>query len=128
VAKIFLLETDRQLADNCRDFFKRAGHQLTYYSDLQQAVAAADNNQPDLIIIDLFLAGRSGVEFLYELRSYPDWQNLPVIITGQLPADELSVYEKAFQQLGVSNYISKTTSSLAQLLEASQRILQPAAV
>jgi DNA-binding response OmpR family regulator len=102
MAQILLLETDRQLAKSLKDYFGRAGHSLVCYSDPQQAVVAADRRQPQVIILDLMLAGRSGIEFLYELRSYPE--------------------------LGVSKYLHRQTTSLPQLLAEAQKLLVPAAV
>ena len=124
MAKILLLETDRQLSRTAKAFFGRAGHQLEFYSDPQSAVAAADTSRPDVIFLDLFLASRSGIEFLYELRSYPEWQNIPVIITGRLAADELSSFATSFRELGVIKYLPKQTSSLSQLLVEAEKALQ----
>src|SRR5581483_9224645 len=127
MARVLLLETDRQLAKITRDFFTRAGHELVFYSDPQAAVLAADNNPPDVVITDLFLANHSGVEFLYELRSYPEWQKIPVIISGRLPAAELNDFKKSLKQLGVATYVPKQTSTLQDLLAAAEAALTPAA-
>src|SRR6266550_1864776 len=124
MAQIILLETDRQLANNLKEYFRQAGHELLVYSDPQQAVLAADTNHPDIIILDLILAGRSGIEFLYELRSYPDWQNIPVIVTGRFTPDEVQVYSGAFQELGVSHYLPKQTTALGSFLAETRKLLQ----
>jgi DNA-binding response OmpR family regulator len=128
MAQILLLETDRQLAKSLKDYFGRAGHSLVCYSDPQQAVVAADRRQPQVIILDLMLAGRSGIEFLYELRSYPDWQAIPVIVTGSLSQEDLQVFADSFAELGVSKYLHRQTTSLPQLLAEAQKLLVPAAV
>lgn len=114
MATIFLLETDRQLGRAAKDYF--AGHDLYYFADPQTAVTAADINRPDVIVIDLFLAGRSGIEFLYELRSYPDWQSLPVLIIGHFSVDELAYYIDSFRELGVHKYLPKHATSLRDLM------------
>src|SRR5437868_2205469 len=128
MATILLLETDRQLAQNLKGYFGQAGHELLAYSDPQQAVIAADKNHPDIVILDLILASRSGIEFLYELRSYPDWHNIPVIVTGKLTADELEAFSAAFQELGVSKYLHRQTAALADFLTETESLLQPAGV
>jgi hypothetical protein len=73
------------------------------------------------------LSGRSGVEFLYELRSYPDWQDIPVIIVGQLSQPEAETYGPAFEELSVSQYLQRQTTSLSQFLGAAEKLL-PATV
>lgn len=124
MAEILLLDTDRQLASHAIDFFKRAGHYLKHFSDPQAAVIAIDKTKPDLIIADLFLAARSGIEFLFELRSYPEWENLPIIVTGSLSPEEIKNYRAAFKELGVCLYFQKT-APLKELLAAVERLLQP---
>jgi CheY-like chemotaxis protein len=90
------------------------------------AVTSADINKPDIVVLDLFLAGRSGIEFLYELRSYPDWQQLPVLITGHLPSNEIAEYADALMELRVHKYLPKHTTSLQDLLVEVEQALQPA--
>jgi DNA-binding response OmpR family regulator len=114
MATIYLLETDRQLAQAAKQYF--TDHDLYFFADPQAAVTAADIHKPDVVVIDLFLAGRSGIEFLYELRSYPDWQHLPVLITGHLSVEELTEYIDAFTQLRVHKYLPKHSTSLQDLL------------
>ena len=124
MANILLLETDRQIARNIQQLFKNSGHQLSYYADPQQAVAAADKSRPDIILLDTFLAGRSGIEFLYELRSYPDWQDIPVIITGFLPPDYMQDFPAALQQLKVAAYVPKRDSDFKNLVVQAEKVLR----
>ncbi|MGH7156647.1 MAG: response regulator transcription factor [Candidatus Saccharimonadales bacterium] len=125
MAKVLLIETDRQLAKNIQGYLKLAGHSIQIHSDLQTAITSADTQSPDIIVLDLWLAGRSGIEFLYELRSYPDWQNVPVIVTGKLSQDELALYDLAFQQLNVASYLPKH-ATISELASQIGQLLQPA--
>jgi DNA-binding response OmpR family regulator len=125
MATIFLLETDRQLGRAAKRYFGDI-HDVYHFSDPQMAVTSADINKPDIVILDLFLAGRSGIEFLYELRSYPDWQQLPVLITGHLPSNEIAEYADALMELKVHKYLPKHTTSLQDLLVEVEQALQPA--
>jgi DNA-binding response OmpR family regulator len=125
MATIFLLETDRQLGRAAKRYFGDA-HEVYHFSDPQMAVTSADINKPDIVVLDLFLAGRSGIEFLYELRSYPDWQQLPVLITGHLPSNEIAEYADALMELRVHKYLPKHTTSLQDLLAEVEQALQPA--
>lgn len=114
------------LAGTIERYFANAKHSVSVHSDPQQAVTAADLQRPDIIITELQLAGRTGVEFLYEFCSYPDWQGLPVIIFSSLTSDQLAAYSEVFQELGVAAYVHKPAASLAQLLNKTEQILQPA--
>lgn len=124
MARILILEADRQLARYTSDYLSRHGHEVSFYCDPQSAISAADAEPSDLIIINLSLAGRSGIEFLYELRSYPDWQAVPAIVTGRLTPEEQLAYGQAFTQLGVSSFVPKDGSSLKGLASAANQLSQ----
>ena len=116
------MEADRQLARNASDYLSRRGCRVEIHSGPQQAVSAADKQKPDVIVLDLSLAGRSGVEFLYELRSYPDWQRIPVIAAGRLTPEELEAYQPALAQLGISAYLPKRFTPLSMLADEIRRL------
>jgi len=124
---ILLLESDRQLAGHTTQFFKWHGYDIKHHSDPQKAIESLDKDALGLVITDLMLAGRSGIEFLYELRSYPEWQNLPVIVTGSIRPDEVDVFSRTFEELGVARYMPKSTTSLNDLV-TQVKILHASAV
>jgi DNA-binding response OmpR family regulator len=128
MAKILLLEADHMLANNFITYIKGLGHEVIWELDPQAAIEVADTSQPDAIILDLLLASRSGIEFLYEFRSYPEWQNLPVIIFSNIVAEEMSSCLKAFEHLNIAAYHYKPTTSLSQLGRTLERALQPVSV
>ena len=102
------------------------GHQAHWLVDLQSAVEGMDKTLPDALIVDLNLAGRSGIELLYELRSYPEWQNLPVIVWSGLSNDEIEPLLASLKDLGISDYHSKSSSSLSNLVKSLNSSLNPA--
>jgi DNA-binding response OmpR family regulator len=122
MTKILLLQSDDQLAANSATYLKHKGFDVSVHKDPQMAVAEADVNLPDIVIIDLSLAGRSGVEFLYELRSYPDWQAIPAIITGNLTMQHVQPYLDSFNQLDVAVYLPRQSTSLERLTEEIIRL------
>jgi DNA-binding response OmpR family regulator len=128
MAQILLIETDRQLLGITKSYLQAAGHQINAHTDIQAAILSADAKLPEIVILDLMLAGRSGIEFLYELRSYPEWHSIPVIIRGNYPLEEISKFEAEFKQLDVGEYFHKPSSSLAELLQKVDHTLQPANV
>jgi DNA-binding response OmpR family regulator len=126
MAQILIIEADHLLAGSLQTFLKAAGHQTTWHVDLQLAMDALDKKKPNLLILDLLLPGRSGTEFLYELRSYPDWQSLPVVVFSSVSEAELGLSAPtALRQLNIANYFYKPQTSLAKLAQAIERILKP---
>jgi DNA-binding response OmpR family regulator len=125
MARILLIETDRPLANNLCQFLSGAGHEVDWHVNPQDAMDSADKQSPDAIVLDLLLAGRSGIEFLYELRSYPDWQTLPVIIFSSLSPRELSSASDSLHQLNIAAYHYKPSTTLAELARSIDHSLQP---
>jgi CheY-like chemotaxis protein len=75
-------------------FFERQGHTIIRARDGQEAVAAATSQLPDLILMDIQMPRKTGIEAVQELRSDPRFANTPIIaITAHarsfLPSDIL---------------------------------------
>ena len=115
------------IAGNVLKVLRKAGYEVDWQVDPQEALDIADKSPPSLIIVDLVLAGRGGIEFLYEFRSYPDWQRIPIVVFSSLSAEELKEALAGFEHLNVNAYHYKPTTSLAELTRTVSRILQPAA-
>ena len=117
MARILLIEPDRLLGVTYAQALTAAGHSPKLATTAQQAIHAADASMPDLIILELQLIEHSGIEFLYELRSYRDWQDTPVIIQTQVPPGEFNASRQILQeQFGVKVYLYKPHSSLRDLI------------
>jgi DNA-binding response OmpR family regulator len=127
MAEVLLLDTDRQFSKNLATYLTGEGHSVDAYVEPQQAILGVDTKRPHLIMLDLILASRSGIEFLYELRSYPEWQDIPVLVVSRLSPDEVLSFQPAFQQLNVSDYLNKTTISLNDIKDKVEQVLMPAA-
>ncbi len=124
MSQILLLEPDRLLAKTFFGALTGAGHRVDICASAQSGIFCADERCPDVAIIELQLVGHSGIEFLYEFRSYPDWQDVPVIIHTNVPAAEFSCSWQLLQkELGVRNYLYKPVTSLKQLLGAVQDVV-----
>lgn len=123
-SRVLLLEADWVLAGNLRELLETKGYKVNWHVDPQSAISGADKSKPDIVVLDLILAGRSGIEFLYEFRSYPDWQELPVIVYSSVSKKELGDSLSNLDQLGIASYLHKSYSSMSNLAEAIDRALQ----
>lgn len=110
------------LAQNISSALKRAGHTVSWQVDAQEAIAAADKKTPDAVVMDVFLANRTGIEFLYEFRSYPDWSQVPAIIFGSLREEEAKAYFDVMDKLNIKHFFYKPAASLDQLVEAVSQL------
>lgn len=117
--KVILLEPDKVLADTYRQLLLQAGHKVVMCASAQAAIFAADDFKPDVVVMELQLTGHSGIEFLYEFRSYDDWSEIPVVALTNVPAGEFGgSWELLRDQLGVRAYHYKPLTSLRALLRS----------
>lgn len=123
MAHVLILEPDRLLAGSLKAYFANGNHTVAVHGDPQQAVLAADSRRPALVISELQLAGRSGAEFLYEFRSYPDWQAIPIIVYTNLRPEQVSVYADVLAELEIAACLHKSQTGLAQLRQTAERFL-----
>lgn len=122
MSNILLIEPNRVLGRTYHQALTDAGHKVQTCATAQSAIIAADDINPDVVILELQLVVHSGAEFLYEFRSYPDWQNVPVLIHSQVPPNQFNdTFQATCQQLGVSDYLYKPITSLQALLAAVQQ-------
>lgn len=114
--QILLIEPDVVLAKTYKRALEAAGHEVMTAGTAQGAVQAADAKTPQLVILELQLVSHSGVEFLYEFRSYNDWQNIPVVVLSMVPpAEFIDSWPLLKQELGAVAYYYKPHTSLAKL-------------
>jgi DNA-binding response OmpR family regulator len=123
MADILLIEPDKILAGHIQSYFANANHKVMVHHDLQQAITAIDKTKPAVVILELQLAGRSGIEFLYEFRSYPDLQSVPVIIFSGLKPDDLAAYSSVLKTLNVASTLYKPETRLSDLVAAVENCL-----
>ena len=117
MAHILCIEPNPVLAKTYADVLKSAGYSVATALGAQAAVDAADHQQPDVVVLELQLPRHSGVEFLYEFRSYAEWAKVPVIIhSGIVPQDLDTVQATLKNDLGVVTCLYKPQTSLEALL------------
>lgn len=120
---ILLIEPDRVLAEAIVAAFKRAKHTIVWKRSAQTALDVLDDKIPDLIILEIQLGLHNGIEFLYEIRSYPEWQNIPVLV-HTLNSNALDEqFGPAFADLQVRAVFYKPRTSTQQLLKAAQQLM-----
>jgi DNA-binding response OmpR family regulator len=115
---ILLIEPDRVLARTYQQAFEAVGNSVSWAAQAQTALDAADTKMPDIVILELQLVGHSGIEFLYEFRSYPEWQMVPVIIHSMVPPTAFTDMTVLKNELGAEEYYYKPSTKIVQLLSS----------
>lgn len=127
MANILMLEPDAVLASTYRQAFEHSGHAVRQAVSAQEAVFHVDELPPDVILVEIQLVAHSGIEFLYELRSYPEWQYIPVLIHSCIPPTEFDDSSGLLNDLLlVRKYLYKPHTTLQGLVrEVREACEQP---
>jgi two-component system response regulator BaeR len=102
--KVLIVEDEERLAGILADYLRQAGFEPFCLADGRMVVPWVRGEQPALILLDLMLPGRDGMEICKEIRSFSD---VPVImVTARVEEiDRLLGLE-----LGADDYICKPFS------------------
>ena len=77
MSRILIVEDEPKLASLVADYLKAAGYEAHCIENGLEVVSWVKSNQPDLIVLDLMLPGRGGLEICKEVRGFSD---LPIIM------------------------------------------------
>ncbi len=121
---VLLVEPDKILGATYKHALQSAGYKIAVQAHAQTAIHSVDKQKPKVIVTELQLAEHNGVEFLYELRSYPDWQNIPVIILTSVPPNDSGLSSEAQKQLNIVRYCYKPATTLTNLIEYVNELMQ----
>lgn len=101
--KILIIEDDLLISSLVQFRLNKEGYQTIVVKDGNEGIEAIDENNLDLIITDVMMPFRSGIEVIhYARKNKPD---TPVIVLSSLGEEEEVVLE-AFN-LGVVDFIPK---------------------
>jgi DNA-binding response OmpR family regulator len=116
--QILIVEDDEAIATGLSLNLRLAGHSSTIARDGEEALASVDAREFDLLLLDLNLPRKNGLEVLAALR---DADNLvPVIV---LSARDDEVDKVAALRLGADDYVTKPFA-LAELLARIDAVLR----
>ncbi len=86
--------------------------------DAAEAIAVAAEHSPDVVVLDLFLAGSSGLEVARELRARKGGERIAIIALSGHAGDQ---YRERAAEAGCDRYLVKpcTTDHLVEAIEAT---------
>ena len=112
--KILFVEDDDALASTYLTRLQAEGFDVQRVSNGEDALAAAKNYKPNLIVLDAMMPKVSGFDVLDILRNTPETANLKVIMLTALSQE--SDKQRA-QGLGVDDYMVKSQVVMSDVVD-----------
>ena len=120
---VLLVEDDGQLAEMYRLRLERANIDVTVAADGDEALKLASTLAYDLVLMDLGLPKRGGLEVIRMLRSEPATAGIPMVVLSNYSEPGMV---KEGLDLGVLAYLVKADTTPSRLVAAVLDWLRPA--
>ena len=109
---VILVEDEINIAEAIRFLLSQDGWRVETLANGDSAAQIIRNAEPQLVILDVMLPGKSGFEILHELRREETLKDLPVLmLTARGQARDREMAEMA----GVSAFMTKPFSNTEML-------------
>ena len=119
-----VIEDEKEIRDLVRYNLERAGYRVTAVADGEEGLRRLFASRPDILVLDLMLPGRNGLEILREVRGEAMTRDLPVIVLTARSAemDKLLGFDH-----GADDYLTKPFGprELVARVQALLRRAQP---
>ena len=119
MARVLIVEDYPNLQMQYKEVLEAEGFEVMTARDGEQALAAFDKQEPDLILLDLLLPKKGGLEFLRALN-VEKYSHMKVIVFSNMASPEL--YAEA-KQLGATEYLIKAKYTPKQVAEVIKKTL-----
>ncbi len=107
--KILLIDDEPLIRDGLKQILELKGYTVKTASDGKEAIQYLNNNCPDIVITDIIMPERDGIEVIVSVKKkYPEVRIIAISGGGRINAhDHLEIAK----QLGVDNTLTKPFSS-----------------
>jgi len=119
--KILLIEDDKDQILLYQTKFELSGYTFISAENGPKGLELAEKEKPDLILIDLLMAGMDGIEVLKNLKDNPKTKDIPAVIITNLDKHDLA--HKAME-LGALDFIVKSSVPLREMMARIERYLK----
>jgi len=120
MTRVLLVEDDAWLASVEASIIADAGFEVSVAPHAPAAIELVDSFHPEVIVLDVLLAGSTAFALLNELQSYSDTGMVPVILCTNI-ADQFDA--KQLKEYGVKKVVDKTTMYPEDIIAAIRGVL-----
>src|ERR1700734_2374942 len=84
LSRILVIDDDHAIAELVKVNLELLGHQVTTASDGIKGLALAQQNRPDLVVLDVMMPDLDGFTVCQRLRQNPQTNHIPVLMLTAL--------------------------------------------
>ncbi|MDN3517623.1 response regulator [Aquisalimonas lutea] len=106
--RILIVDDEPNIVLSLEFLMKKSGYEVTTATDGDQALAAVDRDNPDLVLLDVMMPRKDGYQVCQMLRERADLPDLRIVM---LTAKGRDVEREKGLSLGADDYITKPFST-----------------
>jgi DNA-binding response OmpR family regulator len=114
---VLLVDDDDDILTAMQTALEQAGYRVLMASDGNMALALAERETPDLVVIDMIMPKQSGILVLEKLKARPGGGPPVIMVT----ANEGARHRTHAESLGVDDYIYKPFG-MSRLIDSVRRL------
>lgn len=119
--KVLILEDQAETAHALAELLSSEHFDVILTSSVPEALQILTTNTPDLIIADICMPGKSGMDFFKEIRQQPQWASIPFIFLSAREGEDL-INESI--QSGCDHYLKKPIQATELVSVIKGKLLQ----
>ena len=118
--KVLLVDDDQDILTSMQAAFEPTGAVVEMANNGNKAVEMAEKSQPDVIVLDMMLPGRSGFLVLEKIKAKKPRNAKPFVI--MITGNQGARHKMYAESLGVSEYLNKPVK-MDKLISTAERLL-----
>lgn len=118
--RILIVDDDPDIRGTVQAVFEPTGAVIDVAENGNQAVELVEKNQPDLVVLDMMLPGRSGFLVLEKIKARKPRNQKPFVI--MITGNQGTRHKMYAESLGANAYFTKPVP-MPKLLAEAQRLL-----
>ena len=115
--KILIVEDEEVLSKVLREKFENEGFETEIATDGEMVMDMVKKTKPDLVLLDLLLPKKLGLEVLKEMKLDAEVKDVKVLVLSNLDDDQDI---KTALSLGAVDYFVKTQHPLKEIVEKAK--------
>ena len=121
--KILIIEDEKILSEMYRDKLISEGFEIISAFSAEEGIEILQKEISDLILLDILLPEKNGVDFLREIRKDSRFSSIPVLAFSNYDGPEMK--RQAFE-LGIKDYLIKTDFTPNEIVAKIRQVLSEA--
>lgn len=119
--KIMIVDDNKEFLDELGEVLSLSGYEIIPVFDSNKALETAIQVNPDLVVLDLMMPGKSGFVLADEITHTDSLLNVPIIAMSAYLQDQ---YCSVFNLCGIKRYLKKPFQPLNLISKIEEMLLE----